>query len=300
MADRKKFGWGGASLPSVQAPQIRPRTGANPLEAMIIALERQKQLGPINLEQDIQKQQAMAPIELQGREAQLRQQKQIESEFLPQELEAKARFEKTKKIAIEEGNRAFGAEKEASSSRRFVQQFERSFDEIHNKLPGFDQPGLIGKSMRLGARGMNALDMLPETKAFQVRLKPIANQMARDVEGGKITDQDRQIYADSFANTLINPSETNARLISEQLIGLADKGGNISKNLEAFKESTNPVFQLIHKQVSEQLNGRGIGSVMPQQGNDLNAMVTVSNGKRSFQIPASKLADAQARGYNRA
>jgi hypothetical protein len=168
------------------------------------------------------------------------------------ELGIKKEEAKQAVLGKEEATREFGAMKEATGSMRFVNQFERSFDEIQSKIPGFGETGVVGKAKRIGAKVLESADMLPETKTLTIRLKPIANQMARDVEGGRVTDQDRKIYADSLANTLNAPSETNSRLVSEQLIGFADKGADISKNVTALAESKNKVLNQIYSQVIEQ------------------------------------------------
>lgn len=185
----------------------------------------------------------------------------------PFKIEEEARRSEAK-LTEQREQRRVGAQQEVSGSLRFVRQFERSFDELDNELknklssipivgpfleqlPEFGEPGIGGATTRTLGTVAESFSGLPETSALLIRLKPIANQMARDVEGGRVTDQDRKIYADSFANTLKNPTPTNARLISEQLIGLADKGGDISKNLQAFSQSENPVFKQILENISE-------------------------------------------------
>jgi len=177
--------------------------------------------------------------------------KETELKYLPQEEAIKAEAKGQEKKALEEANVAFGAKKQLTSSNRFVQQFERSYDELNKAVPGFSDVGTKGKMRRFGAGIKQFFGQLPETETFLVELKPMANQMARDVEGGKITDQDRQIYADAFANTLTHPTESNARLIANQLISLADKGADISKNMSAFSGSKNPVLQKVYSYVGE-------------------------------------------------
>jgi hypothetical protein len=144
---------------------------------------------------------------------------------------------------------AVEAQKTISGTRRFLEQFGRSYNELKNYDPEFDKLGYEGWMSRKGASINNYFDVLPETKAFQVELKPLANQMARDVEGGRVTDQDRQIYADAFANTLQHPSETNIRLSSNALIKLKDKGGNINTVVSELYSSDMPIMQKIASEV---------------------------------------------------
>jgi hypothetical protein len=158
-------------------------------------------------------------------------------------------------MAEEQANVAFGAEKQLNASLRFVQQFERSYDEMSKAVPGFDKPGVRGKIGRGIGSIKEFIGEIPETTAMVRRLQPIANQMARDVEGGRVTDQDRAIYANAFANTLSAPSESNARLVSSELISLADKGADISKNLTALAQSNNPVLRQVYAQVIEAYPG---------------------------------------------
>lgn len=120
------------------------------------------------------------------------------------------------------------AEKTLSGTGMFLKQFGRSYNELKNKFPEIGDIGYTGWMTRKGAGVENYFDNLPETKAFEVEKKPLANQMARDIEGGRVTDQDRQIYADSFADTLTHPTATNIRLSANSLIKLHKKGGDIS------------------------------------------------------------------------
>lgn len=136
-----------------------------------------------------------------------------------------------------------------TGTKRFMQQFGKSYSELKNMFPEIGDAGYTGWATRKGAKISNYFDNLPETKAFQVELLPLANQMARDIEGGKITDQDRKIYADSFANTLNNPSATNVRLTANKLIGLKDKGGNITSVVKELYNSDIDFMQNVANEV---------------------------------------------------
>lgn len=169
--------------------------------------------------------------------------------------EAKIKGEEAgfKKLAESETKTKIETKKASGQSYRFVQQFERSYDELEKKFgKTFDDSSLWGAGQRLIGQAENAAGALPETKAFLTELEPQANQMARDVEGGKITDADRNIYAKSFANTLKHPTETNIRLVSNQLISMADKGGDISKNIIALSQSKNAVLKGVAREVAKE------------------------------------------------
>jgi len=141
------------------------------------------------------------------------------------------------------------AQKSLSGTDNFLKQFDRSYNELLKANPEIGDVGLTGFMTRKGASIQNSLDMYPETKAFMVELKPLANQMARDIEGGRVTDQDRQIYADSFANTLQHPSATNIRLVSNKLLDMKNKGANIEKVLVSLSKSNTDVMQSIVDEV---------------------------------------------------
>jgi len=145
------------------------------------------------------------------------------------------------------------AQLQAQGTYRFMQTFDRSIAELRKDNPDIDKSGASGAISRIVASGKEKLSMYPETSAMLIRIQPMANKMARDIEGGKITDQDRQIYADSFANTLRNPSETNARLMSDSIINIIDSGStNIFAQLKQFAQSSDPIFRTVIKQVLEQ------------------------------------------------
>lgn len=166
---------------------------------------------------------------------------------MTRELETKA---KVKADAKKEEAKS-GATEQSKSGLRFVQQYERSFDEIEKKIPGFSETGLKGKAKRGGASVLNMLDELPETSTLVESAEVFANRMVKSDEGGKITDKDRAVYAKTLVNTLAAPSVKNARLASNELISLADRGGDISENLVAFKNSKNATLNTIYQQTIE-------------------------------------------------
>lgn len=116
------------------------------------------------------------------------------------------------------------AGRRATSTNRFMEQFLRSFNELEQFDPAVGELGFTGFLRRKKAQIAEAIDVLPETAALNIQIKPLANKIARDIEGGRVTDQDRKIYADAFANATLEPSRTNIRLMASQLIGLIDDG----------------------------------------------------------------------------
>lgn len=113
-----------------------------------------------------------------------------------------------------------------SKQSRFLKQFGRSYNELKEQYPEIGKKGFSGWATRKGAWISEKFDNLPETSAFLKRMKPMANEQARIIEGGRVTDQDRQVYADAMANVVASPSQTNIRIVSEDLLSLLDKGGN--------------------------------------------------------------------------
>ena len=97
----------------------------------------------------------------------------------------------------------------------------------------------------------------------------MANQMARDVEGGRITDQDREIYADAFSNALESPTNTNIRLASESIISLADKGGDVTPILNSLSSTKSDLLNEISDQVYSSYPNFKRNSSSSNSGNDL-------------------------------
>jgi hypothetical protein len=156
------------------------------------------------------------------------------------------------KAADKRAEDQYSQEKQLSGTGRFLQQFGRSWEELKGAYgKEIGDKGYSGWAPRGLAKVNTALDNHPETKAFLQELEPIANQMARDIEGGKITDKDRDIYAKSFANTVKNPSATNVRLASNNLLKMRDKGGNIESVLNELRSSDIDIMQSIALEVDK-------------------------------------------------
>jgi hypothetical protein len=141
------------------------------------------------------------------------------------------------------------AQKSAKGTHRFLQQFARSYEELKKYDSSIGKEGLGGYLRRKGAKIASDFDVLPETQALQIMIEPMANGMARDIEGGRVTDQDRKIYAESFANTLKNPSATNIRLTSQSIVSLIDKGADMIPMLKQLAATDVDIFNDVIKQV---------------------------------------------------
>lgn len=134
------------------------------------------------------------------------------------------------------------AQKSAPGTYRFLQQYSRSLDELKKFDPDIEKLGIEGKVSRLKATIANSLDQLPETKTLMIQIQPLANGIAREIEGGRVTDQDRAIYANAFANALANPGATNSRLASAPLVDALDKGADVVPVLKQMAAQENDVF----------------------------------------------------------
>lgn len=171
-------------------------------------------------------------------------------------LNAPIRSKASFKAEEKEASNIATAEQTSKGTYRFMQQFDRSINELRKFDKDFDKVGASGFLSRQQANLAEHLDELPETSALKIQVLPMANAMAREIEGGKVTDQDRKIYADSFANGIGNPNVTNMRLMSQSVIGLLDKGGNengkITNQLKMLAKSDTDMFKGVIIQVLEE------------------------------------------------
>lgn len=141
------------------------------------------------------------------------------------------------------------AQNNSRNTYRFLQQFGKSYEELKKFDPEIESEGFGGYISRKRGKLASAIDELPETKSLQIMIKPLANGMAREIEGGRVTDQDRQIYADSFANSIANPGATNIRLASQSIISLLDKGSDMTSQLKQLAATDIDIFNDIISQV---------------------------------------------------
>ena len=145
------------------------------------------------------------------------------------------------------------AENTSVATQRFMQQFQRSYDELKAFDPNVGETGVGGFLTGQTARIAEHLNELPETKALKIQVLPLAQEIAAELEGGRVTDQDRKIQADKFANAISFPTVTNIRLMSNGYIEMIDKGGNergkITSQLKEFAKSDSDIFRRVIAQV---------------------------------------------------
>jgi len=138
---------------------------------------------------------------------------------------------------------------------RQLRLFDESQEEIETKIPRVGNEGFEGWLARAEASVRTSLDEFPITRALNIRAEIAANQQARDIEGGRVTDADRKIYAMGMANAMREPTMTNAVLAAESIEDLMDKYGNdlgsFTNILIQYVHSNRKVFQMIASRVLE-------------------------------------------------
>jgi len=221
---------------------------ANP-QAMDIAGTPQLGNSPLGMTSGyVQGQQGDPISQLAGRA-----QYQLKNRFLeetPESVDARAlakeaaskRIDNEINLEKKTGEERQGSERGLAGTKRFLAQYGRSAKELREWNPDVGKKGIEGYSIRKMGKIANALDYLPETAAFESRSQVVANQTARDIEGGRVTDKDREVYASSFANALIDPTQANSRKAAGSIIDLLDKGGNVTPVLKEFWGSGEPVI----------------------------------------------------------
>ena len=112
------------------------------------------------------------------------------------------------------------------------------------------QTGPGGKLVRGLGSIANSIDLLPKSSAFISNIEVSANQMARTIEGGRVTDQDRAIYSKSLANSLTNPSAENTELLVISLRNLRNKGGDISQQVKTLLRSKSKTLSEVGRRLS--------------------------------------------------
>lgn len=177
------------------------------------------------------------------------------------EIRETAKAEGTRKGEIKAAEEETVTEKKVSKAlkgtERFIKGFSDSFAELEEKFPNIGQSGPEGLIERTGASLLEKTGQLPKTTAFLNRVDVLANQQARDVEGGRVTDKDREVYSDAMANAVKFPSETNVILVAEALRDMQDKGGNIDGIINEFAASNVDILN----QIASQFGAKSIEDV---------------------------------------
>ena len=141
----------------------------------------------IGVEETLKKQQALLPGEIQKAE-----------EMAEVEVNKQVASQKGKALEVEERS----AEKGMGTLGRLFQRSQDIRAELGEKYPGFNEPGIGGVASRKYVELKNKITQ-DDVKlgAYMKRLDRTAFQMARDIEGGRVTDKDVRIVL----NTLLNP-----------------------------------------------------------------------------------------------
>jgi len=157
------------------------------------------------------------------------------------------------KSAQAKEKKAVAAEEAAKGTYRFLQQFRRSYEELKAFDPSIGDVGFGGYVSKNAAKLATNLDMLPETKVLKADIQATAQEMASELEGGRITNQDRQIQADRFASALNFPTKANIRLMANSYIRLLDKGGDsngaITNQLKQLIATKTDIFNSVVEQI---------------------------------------------------
>ena len=158
-------------------------------------------------------------------------------------------FEGQKAVATDKAKEKAGAEKSARSQSRFIQRFSESFGEVQAALPKSGESSVAGLVQRVAAGAGANTGLLPKTQAFLRQAKKLANEQARNVEGGRITDQDRSVYAEAMASAVSAPTETNVRLVADSILDMHDKEANIEPLLNDLISADNELLNSIASEV---------------------------------------------------
>lgn len=158
-------------------------------------------------------------------------------------------FSGQESVAKKQTEAEYEAAKQLDPTDRFIRRFSEAQKEADTAFPSRGKATVKGAMQRVGVNVAQSVGVLPKTKAFSARLKTAANEMARSVEGGRVTDQDRAVYANAMANVIENPDDTNVILVSDSLLDLKNKGGDITPMLEKMSSSDVPILQKIAKEV---------------------------------------------------
>ena len=103
---------------------------------------------------------------------------------------------------------------------------------------------------------ISTIDSMAEFNNSTMRTRVLANAQARNVEGGRVTDADREVYADAMANALGGPTEENIILAADAILDMKDKGGNISGLLDDLSvKADHPVIGGIIEELFRNMSG---------------------------------------------
>lgn len=134
--------------------------------------------------------------------------------------EEQGRIEGIKKAEGEKAEKSVKSSQVVARQDRMVRTFVNSFQELQEQFPDIGETSFSGFVSRLTAQGAEKLGMTPDTTRYLNRVEVAANKQAREIEGGRVTDQDRQIYVKAMQNAAKFPTSTNIGLAADSLIDI--------------------------------------------------------------------------------
>lgn len=194
--------------------------------------------------------------------------------------EAKNNLEIEKGIKKTEVENKANATNRISGTKNFIRNFSESRDEIINSgLENIGKADMGGFGERIIAKVKEKTGTLPKTTAFINRIEVIANQSARDIEGGRVTDQDRSVYTKAMANAIKFPDDTNIKLTAESLVDMDLLGGDINPVLDEFRSSNVDIFNKIAKEVDRVRGNNEDKDIKDMSDKELEDLISrLSNG----------------------
>lgn len=169
---------------------------------------------------------------------------------LPETLETKKKKLEIEKLEKDLGKEKKGQKQSAEGKKRFFQLYEESRVELQQAgFTSIGEASAKGLFERTTAGIQEKTGTLPLTTVLKTRSQVAANAQARQVEGGRVTDQDRKIYADALVSAMNLPDKANKRLAAEGLLDLKDMGGDVKSLLVEYENSGSSLFEDIAVEV---------------------------------------------------
>lgn len=182
-----------------------------------IDLQAKQERRPLE-EQELKQRVAKSGLELQEMLAPVSESRKV------QEAIAVDTGKEAVKLKAEGLKKANSAE---SVGKKIGLMFDQSFElrkELESKYPEINRPDMAGRASRIFLDVQNKiLQNEPKLQAYQTQLRATAVKLARDVEGGRVTNQDMENMLLTLQNPVGAPAEADLWKIVYQIDGyLAD------------------------------------------------------------------------------
>ena len=202
---KKKLGWGGASVPSVPSPQSFSKSGGgnkglDALMAAMIAVDRERALGPVKTEQDINKQKQMMPLELEQKKLAQQQSQQMLGAGVPTKAVGES-------VTTESPNaRYFTAEAENQLTRiKQIKKVTKGLQDLAKTFPT-DLPSAAYQSF--GAKYMYGRGGTDQTRVYNQGTPAASAGVYRAVTGdNRLSDVDAAQRAKPLFWDTMEPAE---------------------------------------------------------------------------------------------